>query len=94
MRDYVSLVQGMRRAYPAAQIVILRGGMFGGARATSAYALETAVAQLEAADPHVSHFVFTHWATQHPRVGDHWVMAAELIAWLRAQEFMKSRAER
>jgi lysophospholipase L1-like esterase len=92
IRGYVSLVQGMRRAYPAVQIVILRGGMFGGAQSERLRKpWEAVVAELEAADPHVNHFVFTHHAALHPRVSDHWTMAVELIAWLRQQEFMKSR---
>lgn len=92
IRDYVSLVQNLRRAYPAAQIVILRGGMFGGAQSERLRKpWEAAVAELEAADRHVTHFVFTHRAALHPRVSDHWTMATELIAWLRQQEFMASR---
>lgn len=92
IHGYVSLVQAMRQAYPAAQIVILRGGMFGGAQSERLRRpWETAVAQLEASDAHVTHFAFTRWAALHPRVGDHWAMASELIAWLRQQPFMKSK---
>lgn len=92
VRGYVSLVQGMRRVYPNAEIVILRGGMYGGALSERLRKpWETAVAQLETTDRRVTHFVFTHHATLHPRVSDHWAMAGELIAWLRQQDFMKSR---
>ncbi len=85
---YVSLVQAVRKAYPAAHIVILRGGMGNGANNQSLrLAWHAAVTQIEADDKNVSHFVFTHWTTQHPRVADDQAMAYELIAWLRRQSF-------
>jgi hypothetical protein len=85
---YVSLVQAVRKAYPAAHIVLLRGGMGNGANSQSLrVAWHAAVTQLEANDTNVCHFVFTHWATQHPRVADDRAMAYELIAWLRRQSF-------
>lgn len=87
---YISLVQSFRQAYPAAQIVILRGGMMGGARSERLRKpWEAAVAKVEAADPRVTHFIFSHVSSRHPRVGDHWSMATELIAWLHQQAFMK-----
>lgn len=90
VNGYAALVQSFRRAWPDAQIVILRGGMFGGSQSAQLRKpWEKAVAQIEAADPRVSHFVFTHWASTHPRVADHRAMADELIAWLREQPFMK-----
>ncbi len=86
---YVSLVRSIRAAYPRAQIVILRGGMFGGAQsAVLREAWEPAVKELEAGDPKISHFVFTHWSNNHPRVGDDRAMADELVAWLKQQPFM------
>lgn len=89
---YVDLVHHIREAYPRAEIVILRGGMSGGAKSDVLRAAwEPAVAQLEAADPHVTHFVFTHWTGTHPRVADDRAMADELIAWLRKQVFMRDR---
>ncbi|ACB77599.1 SGNH/GDSL hydrolase family protein [Opitutus terrae] len=95
VNGYVALVQSFRRAWPDVQIVILRGGMFGGSQSEQLRKpWEKAVAQIEATDPHVSHFVFTHWASTHPRVADHRAMADELIAWLREQPFMKPAAIR
>lgn len=89
--NYVALVRDMRRAYPAAQIVILRGGMFGGAQSERLRKpWETAVARLEAEDARLTHFVFKHWSDHHPRVADHRAMADELIAWLREQPFMEA----
>lgn len=89
---YVALVQSFRRAWPHAQIVVLRGGMFGGAQSERLRRpWETAVARLEAADPHVTHFVFQHWSRNHPRVADDRAMADELIAWLRQQPFIAAR---
>ena len=86
---YVSLVQAIRKAYPAAQIVLLRGGMFNGAKNESLrLAWESAVTQIESADKRVSHFVFKHWTANHPRVADDRAMADELIAWLKQQPFM------
>jgi len=88
---YVALVRGIRQAYPKAQLVLLRGGMFGGAQsAPLREAWETAVHQLEAGDPAIHSFVFTHWSANHPRVADDRAMADELIAWLRARDFIKT----
>ncbi len=87
---YVSLVQAIRAGHPKAHIVLLRGGMFGGAQSESLRkAWEAAVTRIEAGDKAVSHYVFDHWSKNHPRVSDHRAMADELIAWLRQQPFMK-----
>jgi lysophospholipase L1-like esterase len=87
---YVALVQSIRAAYPDAHIVILRGGMFGGAQSERLRGpWEAAVEKIEAADKHVSHFVFKHWSQTHPRVTDHSAMASELVAWLKTQDFVK-----
>src|SRR6478736_4787849 len=73
---YVSLVRAIRGAYPRAQIVLLRGGMNGGAKsAPYRAAWEAAVKELEAGDPRVAHYVFAHYATLHPRITDDLVMA-------------------
>jgi hypothetical protein len=86
---YVALVRGIRGAYPQAQIVLLRGGMLGGAKSARLIpAWEAAVRELEAGDARVSHFVFTHFSVRHPRVSDDRAMAAELVAWLKRQAFM------
>ena len=88
---YGSLVKAIRAAYPAANIVLLRGGMYGGAQsAPLRVAWEEAIRQIEAADAHVSHYVFTHWSKTHPRVSDDRAMADELIAWLKQQPFMSA----
>lgn len=88
---YVSLVQAIRKTYPEARIVLLRGGMFNGAKSEPLrQAWESAVTQLEATDKTISHFVFQHWTGNHPRVADDRVMADELTAWLKRQEFMQS----
>ena len=85
---YIQLVRDILRTYPAAQIVILRGGMTGGARSERLrQPWEAAVAQLESEDPRLTHFVFQHFSRNHPRVADARAMADELIAWLRAQPF-------
>lgn len=82
--DYVALVRAMRKAYPNSHIVLLRGGMYGGARSERLRpAWEKAVAQLEKEDRNLSHYIFKHWSTLHPRVSDHEKMAEELVAWLR-----------
>jgi len=86
---YVALVRAIRHAYPAARIVLLRGGMFGGARSEPLrLAWEAAVRELEAGDKNVSHFVFQHWTGTHPRVADDRILADELITWLKRQDFM------
>jgi len=86
---YVALVRAIRIAHPDARIVLLRGGMYGGAQSERLRdAWESAVAQLEADDKAISHFVFKHWAKTHPRVADDRIMADELISWLKRQKFM------
>jgi lysophospholipase L1-like esterase len=88
---YVSLVQAIRKSYPGAQIVLLRGGMTNGAKNESLRpAWESAATQLETADKSINHFVFQHWTASHPRVADDRAMADELIAWLKQQAFMQS----
>jgi len=88
----VALVHAVRAAHPHAWIVLLRGGMSGGAtRATLRDAWQSAVSQLEASDSNVSHFVFTHYSELHPRSADHRILADELIAWLGTQRFMPPR---
>ena len=87
---YITLVRAIRSARPDARIVLLRGGMFGGAQSDPLRnAWESAVAQLEAGDAGISHFVFRHWTPTHPRVADDRIMANELIGWLRQQPFMQ-----
>jgi lysophospholipase L1-like esterase len=88
---YVALAKALRAAYPHAQLVLLRGGMFNGAQNPELRrAWDAAVARLEAGDVWIHHFVFSHWSRLHPRVADHRAMADELIAWLRAQPFAAS----
>ena len=88
---YIALIRDIRAAYPNAHIVLLRGGAFGGAQSEPyRQAWESAVTQLEAADPAISHFVFAHWTHHHPRVADDRAMADELIAWLKQQSFMQA----
>jgi len=87
---YVALVKAMRVAYPKAEIVLLRGGMFGGARSeTFRNGWELAVQRLEEHDSRMHHFVFQHWSMTHPRVPDHRAMADELVLWLKTQPFMQ-----
>jgi len=83
-------VRSIRAAYPRAEIVLLRGGMHGGARSAPLRAAwEAAARELEASDPAVSDFVFTHWSETHPRVADDRAMADELTAWLKRQPFLQ-----
>ena len=87
---YVALVHAMRAAYPRTHLVLLRGGMFGGAKSEHLIAAwNEVVKQLESADPAISHFVFTHWSETHPRVSDDRALADELVAWLKIQPFMQ-----
>ena len=86
---YAALVRAIRVAYPHAQIVLLRGGMWGGAQSPELRAAwETAVKELEARDAGISHYGFSHWSELHPRVSDHRAMADELTSWLKRQPFM------
>lgn len=88
---YIALIQAVRAAYPEAHIVILRGGMFGGARDERlAKAWGAVVKKLEGDDAKVHDFVFDHWSTTHPRVSDTKAMSHELLRWLKRQEFMKA----
>jgi hypothetical protein len=89
--SYIAFVHAIRTAYPAAHVVLLRGGMFGGAQSEPLrQAWESAATQLEVTDKAISHFVFTHWTQNHPRVTDDRALADELIAWLKQQKFMRA----
>jgi hypothetical protein len=91
LSGYRALVQSIRHAYPAARIVLLRGGMFGGAQSERLRTpWETVVEESERTDRGISHFVFKHWSSNHPRIADHRAMGDELIAWLNEQEFMQA----
>ncbi len=86
---YVALIRAVRSAYPRAEIVLLRGGMFNGARNEALrLAWEAAGQRLAADDARIHPFVFTHWTEQHPRVADDRALADELVAWLRRQPFL------
>jgi len=88
---YIMLIHAIRAAHPEAHIVLLRGGMFNGAQnELLREAWESAVTQLESTDKGVSHFVFKHWTSTHPRVADDRILADELIAWLNQQDFMQA----
>ena len=87
---YIALMKAMRAAYPKTHFVLLRGGMYGGSQSTSLReAWEKVVKEVEATDPEISHYVFTHWSSTHPRVSDDRALADELITWLKRQPFMK-----
>ena len=90
-KNYAALVHGIRAAYPRANIVLLNGAMWAGLHSEPLRkAWKAEVAELEAADPRISHYEFAHWTYGHPRVADHRALAAELTAWLGAQPFMKA----
>ena len=87
---YVALVKAVRGAYPSARLVLLRGGIYGGAQSAELRgAWENAVSRLETSDPAIANFVFSHWSDNHPRVADDHSLAGELAAWLKQQDFMK-----
>jgi lysophospholipase L1-like esterase len=91
---YVALIRDIRQTYPGARIVLLRGGMYGGAQSEPLRAAwQAAVDQLESSDAGISHFAFTHWSHTHPRVADDQIMANELVAWLKQQPPTFSRKE-
>jgi len=88
----VAFVRSVRAAWPNAHIVLLRGGMYGGAKSDELRdAWTAAVKELETGDAAISHFVFSHWSGNHPRVADDRAMAGELVAWLGQQPFMRGR---
>jgi lysophospholipase L1-like esterase len=90
-KDYETYVENLRHAFPKAEIVLLRGGMGGGAENPNLRAAWTkAVDELEKQDPRVSHFVFKHFTVQHPRVVDDQAMTDELVPWLKEQSFTKA----
>ena len=90
--NYVALVRAIRAAHPATSIVLLRGGMFGGAKSVALRtAWEAVCAELERTDPGIAHFVFQHWSANHPRIGDDRAMADELTGWLKEQPFIHAR---
>jgi lysophospholipase L1-like esterase len=87
---YSALVKAMRQAYPKTHFVLLRGGMYGGSQSEPLrLAWEAVVKTVEADDPAISHYVFTHWSSNHPRVTDDRALADELNVWLKQQVFMQ-----
>jgi lysophospholipase L1-like esterase len=85
---YLRLVADVRQAYPRAELVLLRGGMAGGATDPSLIAAWTeTVRRVEAGDARASHYAFKHWTALHPRVADDRQMADELVQWLRGKAF-------
>jgi lysophospholipase L1-like esterase len=90
VEKYTSLVHAIRSAYPRASIVLLNGGMWAGIHSEELGSAWTkAVSGLESKDPGISHFVFAHWTSNHPRIADHRAMADEIDAWLGKQPFMR-----
>jgi len=89
-KDYIRYIEALRGAFPTAQIVLLRGGMSGGAENLDLRTAWThACDRLEKKDPRVSHFVFHHFTAQHPRVIDDQTMTDELVPWLKEQAFFR-----
>jgi len=89
-KNYIQLVETFRKHYPNSQIVLLRGGMYGGAKSLRLIEpWKKVVAALEAKDKNIHHYVFEHWYAQHPRVKNHRIMADELTAWLKKQSWFQ-----
>lgn len=89
-KKYIQLVRDIRKTYPGSAIVILRGGMYGGAKSKRLRTpWEHVVKVLEGEDKNVHHFVFEHWSNLHPRVSDHKKMALELVAWVNKNNIVK-----
>jgi hypothetical protein len=81
---YLELLRAIRGKNPNAKIVCLIGGM--DAWEGSAALRETwkdAVAELEAADPKISHYVFKSRSPGHPRLPAQAELARELVAFLK-----------
>lgn len=86
-KNYIALVENMRKIYPESHIVLLRGGMGGGATSEPLIKAWTQVVEsLEKRDSKIHHYVFKHWYHLHPRVKDHRIMAKELIRWVKKQK--------
>jgi len=85
---YIEQVKRLRTTYPNSKIVILRGGMYGGAKSERLIKpWEKVVAALEATDENIYHYVFKHWHNLHPRVKNHKIMADELVVWLKQKNW-------
>lgn len=81
---YIAMVREMRNTYPDSRFVILRGGMYGGSQSQRLRGpWQEVVGILESEDPNLTHYIFNHWSSQHPRVADHQKMANELASWLK-----------
>jgi len=92
---YVEMVRAMRKAYPGATIVLLRGGMSGGANSQDLRtAWDETVTTLAKEDKNVRHFVFQHWTPHHPRVSDHRQMARELVKWVQKEKLLPVKRRR
>jgi hypothetical protein len=88
--EYIKMVKAMRAAYPQSHIVLLRGGMFGGAKSERLRGPWKKVREaLMKTDPKIHFYVFGHWSTHHPRVADHKKMAAELVSWIKKNNLIR-----
>lgn len=86
---YIEYIKTLRKTWPKAAIVILRGGMHHGKNDPN---LADAVDQVRSAfeaDPLVYAYNFVRWTGTHPRVVDHQAMADELLAFFKATEGLK-----
>lgn len=89
---YLGVLDNLRQAYPDSAIVILRGGMWGGANSPRLREpWEQVAEQFTQRDPHSYSYVFNHWSEQHPRTDDHEIMADELVTWLNRQPWFTVR---
>lgn len=89
-KKYIQLVRNIRKTYPDSTIVILRGGMYGGAKSKRLRAPWAHVVKvLKSEDKNIHHYVFEHWSNLHPRVSDHKKMAQELVAWINKNNIVK-----
>lgn len=86
---YLDLLSQVRQQFPSSAIVILRGGMWGGANSDRLRGpWQQVVQQFTGQDSNAYQYVFNHWSSTHPRTSDHQQMAQELISFIQQNNLL------
>jgi lysophospholipase L1-like esterase len=88
--SYVAYADAIKAAWPKAHLVLLRGGMYNGALNQALIDAWDRVVEHFKDDRLVHSYAFTHFSGNHPRIADHRILADELLAWIRAQDSLRS----
>lgn len=86
---YIDYIKTLRKTWPKAAIVILRGGMHHGKNDPNLADAVDRVREAFKDDTLVYSYNFVRWTGTHPRVADHQAMADELVTFFKQNEGLK-----